>query len=57
MEKDEACSLCRPSRTSILRVSPASQLKELVKDEDVVSVWKGLDLLYAAVVSDDGNDL
>ena len=57
MEKDDACSLCRQPRSSILRVSPSSQLKELVGDEEAVSVWKGLDLLYAAVGSGDGSDL
>ena len=56
MERDEACPLCNQSRRSISRVSPASRLKELLENEDV-SVWKGMDLLYAAVGSGDGGDV
>ncbi|KAK8811077.1 hypothetical protein WA538_005239 [Blastocystis sp. DL] len=48
MEKDETCPLCKQSQSSVLQISPTTQLKELVENEDVISVWKGMDLLYAA---------
>ena len=54
MEKDETCPLCKQSQSSVLQISPTTQLKELVENEDVISVWKGMDLLYAAVGSGEG---
>lgn len=56
MEKDETCPLCKQSQSSVLQISPTTQLKELVENEDVISVWKGMDLLYAAVGSGEGNN-
>ena len=56
MEKDETCPLCKQSRSSIIQISPTSLLKELVENEDVISVWKGMDLLYVAVGSDEEGD-